>query len=287
VTLYEKDYNRIRGFWVDELSSAYIVNDKFLASDDDIVYSSDKSKILENHEYFYNVLWFNKEKQYVIMFTRVPHQEVRDFTTEANFADFVDDFFGEANSRKTTAGIYWADIANVYDSIVTIPEISIANIESFLESKFNIYVNDIECYDEEECLNYPLQLEIWGEWLQNEKTGEITDLSEVRDETPILIRKTIEGDNLPAGEYRLIIRNWYSGLFYDDTEKEECSKSCDILDPHRWCKNENIRTPGKKIFEIDGTACPPESLLISMCCNILHHKIKRYVDKTIILIPIT
>jgi len=308
--LLVEDYDRIMEFWADNISSEYQVNDSFITLKKDYpIYFSDNRTVLQGRNYFYNVLWFNKAKRYAIIFIRVPHYETKTFATEGEFADFLDNFFGLSNARVTTAGRYWPELATVYNGTVTLPEINIDNIKSSLKGVFNVYVDDEDCFSEADCLNYPIEDQIWGEWLQTvNRDSDI--LWETNDESPIIIKKYLGGDVLPAGEYRLVIRNWYSGLFYEDTERVACDvvgwipltnfcnygvpSTCEGIGRQSgcWCRNENIREPGERI--IYAWDCPPGYEKTKCCCispsnplvdeHLFHYTVKRYVDKAIILI---
>jgi len=296
--LTEKDYDRIYIWRADNVSSASNLND--LGNADIFLNSSAQNVIDDGRLYFYSIYWNDTNKRYEIQFPRLVSPEfpgVQRSFDRVGLLSFIPSFFDNENdARRVTAGYLWPELRTVYDGLIDLTEdVSKTDILNRLLS-LNVEVTLKDCLERSKCLNYDFNSTIWQEELDQYSAGNyiLKDSNWlIKNENPIYIRTDIAEEKIPAGRYRIMIRNWRSEYCYEKSDKQECGAI-----GQTWCMRDDIRTAGKKIWCENKPSCPLATDVVQPgdCVRTSSYvgtqqtcskfNVQRWADKSLIIIKI-
>lgn len=296
-TLQPKDSDRIYKWSSDDISN------KTLVDNDNALTGSSQPVKQDGSLYFYNVLWDDGKKQYEIDFPRIVSQDKKEFADSTEFYDFLKYFFVDQNSnidyglyhaRSTIGGIWWPELRTNYDGVITLNEnTTVTKLRLALEQRTSNSIEVVSCSNTGECLDYTVPLQIFEEVLLRKRIS-LTQGEERLDgitpyQSSLYLRVyNSKEEKLPAGKYRLIIRDWYSNLWQESTPLESCGGTFTGR-TQPWCIDYSKKI-GYKIWCNVGS-CPAGSYFPncvgqygSQICN--RYLNIRYIDKSIILIKL-
>jgi len=198
-----QDTDRVSFWGSDQDSSLAIVTDSNMIQN--------KETLEDSRPYFYIVYWNNSDKRYKIDIPRItpPFPGDQRYYDNSSFHDFLRGLFDNElqDKRNTTAGMWYPELRTVYDGNITLSGTAVPLVTNLflldLEKAIGngIKFHERSCQKGGDCLDYTVNLEVYDRVKQG---GDVY----------VRISSDININQIPSGNYRVVVRNWISELYH-------------------------------------------------------------------------